>query len=306
MAKAHRNVKGWERLQHCRAAIQHLATGWLDIQRTIAAYPERPDEHAQIEQYFLRTKSHLAQRISQVGATMGPSFPQRGPCLQFLGTLPTLSALFSQSEVAVKKTLNEWHRGLIGLNEQLGELEDLERRVRAGETVTFLGEPIALPRPFPWKKVIAGASAAMLICVTAFGAWFARSFLGIGAPEAGSAIVMAEGLSDGEQITVLLARMKSAFERGDLDTLMTVFADDYSDVEGNSKTTVRALLKGYTTVINPDELALIIDEADILVEGDLGRIAPVRVHTPQVSINLAITGRRVGNGWLITYIEEAK
>jgi hypothetical protein len=306
MGKPHKNVKGWERLQHCRAQMQQLATGWLDIQRVIAAYPDHPNDHQKMEHYFLQTKSNLAQGISQIGATMGQSFVHREQCMQFLGCVATLGSLYSQSEVALKKTLSEWHRCLMGLNEQLGELEDLEGRVRKGETVVFLGEALALPRPFPWKQVIGTSAAAAAVLMMVAGAWFARSFLGIGAPEAGSGIVMAEGLSDEEQITVLLARMKSAFERADLDTLMTVFSDDYTDAENNSKRSLRALLKGYVTLVGEGGVALGIETAEILVEGDMGRISPVNIRTPQIDMDLVVTGRRVNGMWLITYIDEVK
>jgi hypothetical protein len=49
-----------------------------------------------------------------------------------------LEAIYSQSEVAIKKLQNEWHRAFISINETLGGLEDKKARAEAGERV-FIG-----------------------------------------------------------------------------------------------------------------------------------------------------------------------
>jgi len=46
-----------------------------------------------------------------------------------------LEAIYSQSEVAVKKLQTEWHRAFITINETLGALEDKKQRAEMGEKI---------------------------------------------------------------------------------------------------------------------------------------------------------------------------
>ena len=53
----------------------------------------------------------------------------------------SLDAIFSQSEVSVKKMQNEWHRAFIAINETLGGLEDKKARAERGEKVFAGADP---------------------------------------------------------------------------------------------------------------------------------------------------------------------
>jgi len=50
----------------------------------------------------------------------------------------SLEAIYSQSEVSVKKMQQEWHRAFISINETLGLLEDKKARAEAGEKVNVM------------------------------------------------------------------------------------------------------------------------------------------------------------------------
>ncbi len=115
-----------------------------------------------------------------------------------------------------------------------------------------------------------------------------------------------QSLSDEAQIYVMLARLKASFQRKELDLVMSAFADSFKDVEGRGKTALRALLQTYMSAVGTDDVRLETSNAKARVNGTTGVIGPVKVVTPQLTIDIEVTGEKIGDVWLITFIDEAK
>jgi hypothetical protein len=58
--------------------------------------------------------------------------------MNIVSAATSLEAIYSQSEVSVKKMQQEWHRAFISINETLGLLEDKKARAEAGEKINVM------------------------------------------------------------------------------------------------------------------------------------------------------------------------
>lgn len=298
---------GFMLLEHCEAESRRVMDGWAMLNQVLGAYSRPGTDKAQLEMQFLRVKSELARAIASLSGRMGGDCQFGTEAMNFLAGCTSLEQVFGQSEVAVKKLQTEWHRTFMTMNGQLGELQELHRRALEHERVRFAGQEVYVPPPFPWKKVLIQGGTVAAVVLVVGGGYVSRNFLGIGAPAAGVGMEMDPSLSDEDQVYVMMARMKAAFERRDLDRLMSAFADDFKDVEGRSKTALRAFLQTVISSIGTDAVKLETRDAKVTFNADgSGTISPIVVTTPQLSISIDVTGRKVNGIWLITFIDETK
>lgn len=302
---ARKATPGFALLEHCNAEIRRVMGGWAMLPQLLAGYQQPGADKAQMEMQFLRVKSELARALSSLDGRMNRDCRFSTEALNFIGGCTSLEQLFAQSEVAVKKVHNEWHRTFMAMNEQQGEMEELRRRALAHERLRFAGQEVYVPPPFPWLKVLGYGGAAAAVFLLVVGGYVARNFFGIGAPAAGAGMQVDQSLSEEEQLYVMLARMKAAFERKDLDLVMSAFADSFRDVEGRGKTALRALLKTYMSTVGTESVKLDTSAAKVSIAGEEGSISPIKVETPQISIDIVVKGRKIDGVWLITFIDEA-
>lgn len=297
---------GYRLLEHCDAECRRVMDGWIMLNQLLAAYTQPGSNKAQLEMQFLRVKSELARAVASLGGRMRGDCRFASEAMSFLSGCVSLEQVYNQSEVAVKKLQGEWHRTFMAMNGQAGEMQELRRRAEAHEPVRFAGEEVYLPPPIPWRKALAlGGGVFVLIMVIGGGA-FARNFLGVGAPAAGVGMEVDPSLSDEDQIYVMLARLKAAFQRKDLDLVMSAFADHFQDAEGRSKTALRALLQTYMSAVGTDDVRLETRDAKAVINGDKGTIGPIKVVTPQLTIDIEVNGEKVEGIWLVTFIDEAR
>lgn len=298
---------GYLLLNHCEVECRRVLDGWAMLNQVLAAYAKPGADKAALEMQFLRVKSELARAIASLGGRMAGDCRFGNESMNFLAGCTSLDQVYGQSEVAIKKLQTEWHRTFMAMNEQLGEMQELQRRAGVHERVRFAGQEVYMPPPFPWKKVLIQGGAVAAVVLVVGGGYVSRNFLGIGAPAAGVGMEMDPSLSDEDQVYVMMARMKAAFERRDLDRLMSAFADDFKDVEGRSKTALRAFLQTVISSIGTDAVKLETRDAKVTFNADgSGTISPIVVSTPQLSISIDVTGRKVNGIWLITFIDETK
>jgi len=116
---------------------------WLLFNQILSAYPSPGVNKAQLENQFLKVKSKLAREHQVLKDTLGPDYKFDANVINIISSATNLESIYSQSEVAVKKLQNEWHRAFISINETLGSLEDKKQRAEAGEKITFGSQPVA-------------------------------------------------------------------------------------------------------------------------------------------------------------------
>ena len=108
---------------------------WLLFNQVLTEYPRPGANKAELENKFLRIKSKLAREHKVLKDTLVDDYAIDGNAMNIVSGATNLEAIYSQSEVAVKKLQGEWHRAFISINETLGAIEDKKARAEAGEKV---------------------------------------------------------------------------------------------------------------------------------------------------------------------------
>ena len=165
--------------------VREFMNDWLLFNQILSAYPSPGVNKAQLENQFLKIKSKLAREHKVLKETLKSDYSIDGNAMNIVSGATSLEAIYSQSEVAVKKLQTEWHRAFITINETLGALEDKKARADQGERV-FLptpGDTIAVSaggggkglKTFLIIAVIAAVVAAVFF-FTPVGALYRDSF----------------------------------------------------------------------------------------------------------------------------------
>lgn len=118
-------------IQMCR----EFMNDWLLFNQILSAYPSPGVNKAQLENQFLKIKSKLARTHQVLREGLQADYKIDGNTMNIVSGATSLESIYTQSEVAVKKLQNEWHRAFISINETLGGLEDKRARAEAGEKV---------------------------------------------------------------------------------------------------------------------------------------------------------------------------
>ncbi|MCF6287155.1 MAG: hypothetical protein L3K26_18505, partial [Candidatus Hydrogenedentes bacterium] len=90
---------------------------------------------AELETQFLKIKSKLARTHKVLMDALADDYNLDNNTMHIVAGATSLEAIYSQSEVAVKKLQTEWHRAFIAINETLGVVDDKRARAEAGEKI---------------------------------------------------------------------------------------------------------------------------------------------------------------------------
>ena len=126
-------------VQMCR----EFMNDWLLFNQILSAYPSPGVNKAQLESQFLKIKSKLAREHQVLREALQADYKFDQNLMNIISGATNLESIYSQSEVAVKKLQNEWHRAFISINETLGGLEDKKARAEMGEKV-FVGSQVTV------------------------------------------------------------------------------------------------------------------------------------------------------------------
>lgn len=119
------------RVELCR----EFMNDWLLFNQILTSYPNPGVNKAQLENQFLKIKSKLARQHRVLQQTLLDDYSLDSNTMNIVAGATNLEAIYSQSEVALKKLQTEWHRAFISINETLGVLEDKKLRAEQGEKV---------------------------------------------------------------------------------------------------------------------------------------------------------------------------
>lgn len=108
---------------------------WLLFNQIMSAYPSPGVNKAQLENQFLKIKSKIARSHRVLKDTLMDDYNLDSNTMNIVSGATNLEQIYAQSEVAVKKLQQEWHRAFISINETLGALEDRKARAETGEKV---------------------------------------------------------------------------------------------------------------------------------------------------------------------------
>jgi len=140
MALSKKQQKIVEQLTRRVELCREFMNDWMLFNQTLSRYPEPGINKAELETQFLKIKSKLARTHKVLKETLADDYALDGSTMNIVSGATSLEAIYSQSEVAVKKLQQEWHRAFIAINETLGAVDDKRARAEAGEKV-FLAPP---------------------------------------------------------------------------------------------------------------------------------------------------------------------
>ncbi|HOK09214.1 MAG TPA: hypothetical protein PLT82_07870 [Candidatus Hydrogenedens sp.] len=123
-----------KRVELCREFLND----WLLFNQIINAYPSPGANKAQLENQFLKIKSKIARTHKVLKELLMEDYQIDSNLMNLVSAATSLEAIYSQSEVSVKKMQQEWHRAFISINETLGILEDKKTRAEAGEKINVM------------------------------------------------------------------------------------------------------------------------------------------------------------------------
>jgi hypothetical protein len=122
-------------LDHRVELCREFMNDWLLFNQILSAYPSPGVNKAQLENQFLKIKSKLARSHKVLKDTLLDDYQMDGNTMNIISGATNLESIYAQSEVAVKKLQQEWHRAFIAINETLGSLENKKSRAEAGEKI---------------------------------------------------------------------------------------------------------------------------------------------------------------------------
>ncbi|HEO72601.1 MAG TPA: hypothetical protein ENN80_15190 [Candidatus Hydrogenedentes bacterium] len=138
MGLSKKQLKTVAELERRVEMTREFMNDWLLFNQILSAYPSEGANKAQLENQFLKIKSKLAREHKVLKDTLMADYGIDREAMNIVSGATSLEAIYSQSEVAIKKLQNEWHRAFISINETLGGLEDKKARAEAGEKIFLM------------------------------------------------------------------------------------------------------------------------------------------------------------------------
>jgi len=135
MGLSKKQQKTVETLERNCQLTREFMNDWLLFNQILSAYPSPGVNKAQLENNFLKIKSKLARQHKVLREALRSDYQLDANTMNIISGATNLESIYSQSEVAVKKLQNEWHRAFISINETLGGLEDKRMRAERGERI---------------------------------------------------------------------------------------------------------------------------------------------------------------------------
>jgi len=176
MAPNKKQLKIIELLDRSIQLTREFMNDWLLFNQILSAYPSPGVNKAQLENQFLKIKSKLAREHQVLKESLGADYKFDANTMNIVSGATNLESIYSQSEVAIKKLQNEWHRAFISINETLGALEDKKVRADAGENV-IVGNMMATPQKQGMSK---GTKQALIVLVIILAIVAIMYFTGLG------------------------------------------------------------------------------------------------------------------------------
>lgn len=143
MALSKKQLRTVQMLERRVDLCREFMNDWLLFNQILTTYPNPGVNKAQLENQFLKIKSKLARQHRVLQQTLMDDYSLDGNTMNIVSGATNLEAIYSQSEVALKKLQTEWHRAFIAINETLGVIEDKKARAEQGEKIYIATNDLA-------------------------------------------------------------------------------------------------------------------------------------------------------------------
>ncbi|NLO31813.1 MAG: hypothetical protein GX117_00440 [Candidatus Hydrogenedentes bacterium] len=143
MALSKKQLRTVQMLERRVDLCREFMNDWLLFNQILTTYPNPGVNKAQLENQFLKIKSKLARQHRVLQQTLVDDYSLDGNTMNIVSGATNLEAIYSQSEVALKKLQTEWHRAFIAIYETLGVIEDKKARAEQGEKIYLATNDLA-------------------------------------------------------------------------------------------------------------------------------------------------------------------
>lgn len=283
-----------------RAQCVVLAEDWQRIQYLVEAYQRPGSDRARLELEYIGLRSKLSCDYPVLSYWRKGGFGLSAGIHQTLAIGTTLASLSESASGQDGHVQKHWQAAWASLRKIIEVLQGAERQIAEGKPAELPPQLLVHSThvPFPIRKVLKVVGTVAALLLLAGTVYVMRNFLGFWAPEAGAGLSV-EGMSNAEQIEVVLVTMNEAFKNNDVDQFMTVIADDFKDEGGNGKTTLRMALQAFKETgelakasLNWSRMA--INERDGLID-----VRPVYIVAPDGEMVIHLGFRPYRGGKLL-------
>ena len=112
--------------------------------------------------------------------------------------------------------------------------------------------------------------------------------------------ILGLGPSDEDLVNATMAKWKAALIAHDMDKLMETYSENYANIEGGDKASVREFIVGVIDQGYLENLEVNLEDAQTTIEGDKATVAPVELTSDMGTYVLEYTKLQKENGdWLI-------
>ena len=112
------------------------------------------------------------------------------------------------------------------------------------------------------------------------------------------------GASDETLVAETLSSFQESLLARDVDGIMALYSENYSDAQGTTKSAVRTFLSTMSGSAGPSGLQLTIDEVQIVINDDGTATAnPVKLAAQGFNINASLVFTKEEGAWLISSMQ---
>lgn len=229
-----------------RSQCAVLAEDWQRVHELLEAYQTSGSDRDRLELEYIGLRSKLSCDYPILSHWRKGGFGLSAGIHQTLAIGTTLASLSESARSQDNVVQKHWQAAWTSLRKIMEVLQGAERQIAEGKPAELPPQLLVHSThvPFPIRKVLKVVGTIAAVLLIAGTAYVMRNFLGFWAPEAGAGLAVA-GMTDAQQIEMVLVTMNEAFKNNDVDRFMTVIADDFKDEKGNGKTKLRVALQAF-------------------------------------------------------------
>jgi ketosteroid isomerase-like protein len=114
------------------------------------------------------------------------------------------------------------------------------------------------------------------------------------------------GPSPEEEVQAVLETFHASQIAGDIDAMMAVISDDYSNSQGATKTVLQGFLSAAASQGFFKDMTVDMANSEMVIDGDSASVAPVIYNTPLGALTLSYELRKEADGsWRFTSTEQS-
>jgi len=275
---------------------------WRHLRTLAHAFSQPGADRRALEMELIQLKA----RISCDYPTLPRWFGGRDECSDGIGRILAIGVTLESLAQGVRDG-GRIGRDWLAVDQSLGSVRQslgtAREQLQRGKSVSIADNCFVPPhqRPVNWRKILTRVAVLGGVLLLSGSAWFARNFLGVGAPEAGDGIVETASMEDREKVTTILAVMNESFVLGDVDRFMTVIANDFADDGGNGRRALRTVLQAYHTSGSFQQAWVDWSRTEVVKTGDWLYASPVviRSHAEEEDLFIRLGFKEYRGRWLI-------